>query len=57
MNLNPMAIIVEGYRDALLRGEIPSWEKLLGVMIFGLILAFLGYTWFMKTKKVFADII
>lgn len=54
--LNPMTSIVEGYRDVMLRGEWPNWDIGL-VVIFGLSLSILGFIWFMKTKKAFADVI
>jgi lipopolysaccharide transport system permease protein len=55
--VNPLAIIVEGYRDVLLRGKFPDILGLAVVGFLGVILAFLGYLWFMKSKRAFADVI
>lgn len=55
--INPMYGIVNGYRSLLLQGTFPDWKSLLWVFIAGLVLTILGYSWFMKTKKVFADVI
>ena len=57
MLFNPMATIVEGYRDILLRGQFPEWGPFAGVTFIGALFAVLGYAWFMKTKKTFADVV
>lgn len=57
MVLNPMAVIVNNYRLVLLEGHSPEWGSLLLVTLFSVILAIVGYLWFMKTKKAFADVI
>jgi lipopolysaccharide transport system permease protein len=54
---NPMVLIVENFRRIILWGTLPSWSGLaLWLPITGLIML-LGYAWFMKTKKAFADVI
>jgi lipopolysaccharide transport system permease protein len=57
MFLNPMAVIVTSYRQVMLDGHSPEWGHLLWVILFGGGLAILGYLWFMKTKKAFADLV
>lgn len=57
MRLNPLASIVENFRRVVLWGEQPSWLGLaLWLLGTGTIMV-LGYAWFMKTKKAFADVI
>jgi homopolymeric O-antigen transport system permease protein len=57
MRLNPMASIVENFRRVVLWGQQPSWIGLaLWLLGTGTIMV-LGYAWFMKTKKAFADVI
>ena len=55
--INPMYGVVEGYRDLLLHGASPHWKMLLLVTSAGVIFAILGYLWFMKTKKAFAEVV
>lgn len=54
---NPMAPIVENFRRVVLWGTMPSWPGLVMWTIFTGIIMMLGYAWFMKTKKAFADVI
>jgi lipopolysaccharide transport system permease protein len=57
MRLNPFMAIVEGYRSVLLDGAPPAplqWLYLLGI---SLLMFFLGYYWFIRTKRAFADVI
>lgn len=57
MRLNPLASIVENFRRVVLWGLQPSWLGLaLWLLGTGTIMV-LGYAWFMKTKKAFADVI
>lgn len=57
VRLNPLASIVDNFRRAILWGTFPSpigWT--LWTIATGLVM-FLGYAWFMKTKKAFADVV
>lgn len=57
MRFNPISSIVENFRRVLLWGNMPSWGGLLlWTFATGLVMV-LGYAWFMKTKKAFADVI
>lgn len=54
---NPLVSIVEHVRRVVLWGTLPSWSELaLWTLITGALML-LGYAWFMKTKKGFADVI
>jgi lipopolysaccharide transport system permease protein len=55
-NLNPMATIVEGFRRVLLWGQGLPWAGWGVWTAATAVLALLGYGWFMKTKKGFADV-
>lgn len=57
MNLNPMNAVVENYRRILIYGDLPDWKSLFFLTLFGLGIAFLGYKWFIRSKKAFADVI
>jgi lipopolysaccharide transport system permease protein len=56
LRLNPMAALINSYREVLLEGRSPSVENL-GVAIFGALLAYgLGYIFFKRVEGKFADV-
>ena len=57
MLLNPLSVIVEGYRALILKGSLPDWGGLLWTTVLGLFMTVIGYYWFVRTKKAFADVI
>jgi lipopolysaccharide transport system permease protein len=57
IGLNPLTPIVENVRRVILWGLLPSWRDLLFWIIVTGILMLLGYSWFMKTRKAFADVL
>ena len=61
ISLNPLSAIVENGRCLLLwgnRADKPcDWQWLLGVTIFSLVFMQIGYMFFMKSKKAFADVL
>lgn len=57
LSLNPLAIIVNHFRRVILWGEMPDWSQLLIVTAVSFLICWLGYLWFMKTRRMFADII
>jgi lipopolysaccharide transport system permease protein len=57
MYLNPLTAIFENFRRVLVWNLPPDWGSwLIGTLIGGMVVL-LGYTWFMKTKSGFADVI
>ncbi|GJQ28699.1 MAG: transport permease protein [Phycisphaerae bacterium] len=56
-HLNPLAPIIDGARKTLVLGEQPDWPALAVVLVVGLAVAQLGYAWFMKSKRGFADVL
>jgi lipopolysaccharide transport system permease protein len=54
---NPLTPIVENMRRVLFRAEPPHWLALIAWTAATAVVALLGYAWFMKTKKAFADVI
>jgi lipopolysaccharide transport system permease protein len=55
--LNPLAVIVEQVRRVLIFDEWPDW-RLMGLLsLASLAVAQLGYSWFVRTKKGFADVL
>jgi lipopolysaccharide transport system permease protein len=57
MEVNPFVGILEDARRTLLWGQWPDWTWLISITVLSLIVMQLGYYWFMKTKKAFADVI
>jgi lipopolysaccharide transport system permease protein len=57
IQFNPMAPLVRSYRRVLLEGRAPDWRGLGVTMLFALICFGLGYWWFERTKKAFADVL
>jgi lipopolysaccharide transport system permease protein len=57
VNLNPMAPLIRSYRRILLEGSAPDWRGLVVTMTFALFCFIIGYWWFQRTKKAFADIL
>lgn len=57
MLLNPMTSIVDIARDTMMGGTALPYRQWLLATPLTLIWAVLGYLWFMKTKKGFADVI
>jgi lipopolysaccharide transport system permease protein len=57
MQFNPLTPVVEQIRNALFWGEVPNM-KLLSIYLFcSLLVAWLGFAWFQKTRKGFADVL
>ena len=56
-HLNPISYVVEDTRQVLLWGNSPNWLWLSIGTILGLMTSILGYIWFQKTRKGFADVV
>jgi lipopolysaccharide transport system permease protein len=54
---NPLTSIVDNTRRVTVQGRLPDWPALGISAICGLVAALLGYAWFIKTKRGFADVI
>lgn len=54
---NPMFVLVRGYRDILLEHHAPQLLPVLKLWVVALVLFWLGYAWFFKLRKSFADVI
>jgi lipopolysaccharide transport system permease protein len=55
--LNPLTFILESARNALFRNEWPDPIGLLAYFVLGAFVMWLGWAWFEKTKKGFADVL
>lgn len=57
LKLNPLTYIIEESRRVLLFGHVPHWESLAIAVVIGAVIACMGYWFFQKTRKGFADVI
>jgi lipopolysaccharide transport system permease protein len=57
VNLNPFTPLVRNYRRFLLEGAPPDWIGLAYFTAFALFSFVVGYWWFARTRKNFADVI
>lgn len=55
--INPLAVVVESARGVVLYGRLPDWPALGAVLVLGLLVMQLGYAWFVKSKRGFADVL
>ncbi len=55
--INPLAFILNAFRQTLLWGEVPDMGTWLAYTLIGGAITLLGYAWFMRTKKGFADVL
>ena len=54
---NPLTFIIEQAREVLIWGHLPNWLGLGIYSLIALMVAWLGYVWFQKTRKGFADVL
>jgi len=57
VNLNPFTALIRNYRRFLLEGMAPDWAGLAYFTAFAGLTFLLGYWWFARTRKNFADVI
>ena len=54
---NPLTFIIEQTREVLVWGHYPNWMGLAIYSLVSITIACLGYVWFQKTRKGFADVL
>jgi lipopolysaccharide transport system permease protein len=54
---NPLTFIIEQAREVLVWGHMPDWIGLGVYTLAATVIAWLGYAWFQKTRKGFADVL
>jgi lipopolysaccharide transport system permease protein len=55
--INPIAFGIEATRDVMVFGRTPDWLLLAAYLAFGLLVMCLGFAWFQKTRRGFADVL
>ncbi len=54
---NPLTFIIEQAREVLIWGRLPNWAGLGIYTLCAIVVAWVGYVWFQKTRKGFADVL
>lgn len=54
---NPLTFPIEQARAVIIFGQLPNWTGLLIYAAISILVAWLGYAWFQKTRKGFADVL
>ncbi|RMN95842.1 ABC transporter permease [Pseudomonas cannabina] len=57
LQMNPLTYIIEESRSVLLFGNLPHWDSLGIAILIGAVMATMGFWFFQKTRKGFADVI
>jgi lipopolysaccharide transport system permease protein len=57
LQITPLTFIIEQSRDVLVWGRLPNWTGLLGYSVASVIVAQLGFRWFQKARRGFADVL
>ena len=54
---NPLTFIIEQAREVLIWGRLPNWIGLGVYTLIAIVVVWLGFAWFQKTRKGFADVL
>ena len=54
---NPLTFIIEQAREVLIWGHLPNWMGLAIYTVAATVVAWIGFAWFQKTRKGFADVL
>jgi lipopolysaccharide transport system permease protein len=55
--MNPMTVLVRGYRAILLHNQAPAWGPLWKFWLLSAAVFVVGHAWFHKLQRSFADIL
>ena len=54
---NPLTFIIDQAREVLIWGRVPDWTGLGVYTMVAMVITWVGYAWFQKTRKGFADVL
>ena len=57
INLNPFSALIRSYRRIIIEGAAPDWSGLAYFGAFALLAFVIGYWWFARSRKNFADVV
>jgi len=55
--LNPLTFVIEQARAVLIFGQLPNWTGMAIYSLVSVAIAWMGYAWFQKTRKGFANVL
>src|SRR5688572_2599880 len=55
--INPIAFSIEQTRAVLIFGDLPAWRSLVIYTVIATLIMWLGFAWFQKTRRGFADVL
>jgi lipopolysaccharide transport system permease protein len=57
INVNPFSPLIRSYRRIIIEGSAPDWSGLAYFLAFALAAFVIGYWWFARSRKNFADVV
>jgi len=57
LQLNPLTFYIEEFRKLAVAGDYPDWGWLAANYLAGIMVAYLGFAWFQKTRQGFSDVL
>jgi lipopolysaccharide transport system permease protein len=57
LKFNPLTSMIEDFRRVMIWGQFPGWRGYAVLCLMSCFFMLLGYAWFMKTKRGFADVL
>jgi lipopolysaccharide transport system permease protein len=57
LRFNPLFVLVKAYRAVFLENQAPSMRGVLALWVVSVAVAVVGYAWFHRLRKSFADVI
>jgi lipopolysaccharide transport system permease protein len=57
IHANPLTFIIEQIREVVIWGRLPNWRGLIKYAAISCIFCWMGFVWFQKTRKGFADVL
>ena len=57
LSLNPLTYIIEDSRNVLIWGEALRWTIWSQYLVVSIVTAWLGFWWFQRTRRGFADVV
>jgi lipopolysaccharide transport system permease protein len=55
--INPLTFVIEQARDVLMWGNMPNFTGMVIAYLISLLVAWIGFAWFQKTRQGFADVL
>lgn len=57
VGLNPLSFVIEEVRGHIFHGRLPDWPRLAAYLVAGLVVGWLGLSWFQRTRSAFANVL